>query len=125
MSAAEAEADEALFRGALDRRPGCAAMAASIGRLTVLSAAVPVAAGRSTLLAAPEASGGSATCAALLALAPVRASRLRRSRLPSVMTACCNSVIKVVVDAASGHTDTPSMKNRESRHLLVEDSTSS
>ena len=95
MSAAEAEADEAPFRGALDRRPGCAAMAASIGRLTVLSAAVPVAAGCSTLLAAPEASGGSATCAALLALAPVRASRLRRSRLPSVMTACCNSVIKV------------------------------
>ena len=127
MSVADAEADVLLFRGALDPRPGCAAvavstgrlavlskavvaaadcsaplsvyavLAVSIGRLTALSVAVLVTASCSALLAAPEASGGSASCAALLALAPVwDVMLLLQSVLPSARTACCNSAIKVV-----------------------------
>ena len=53
MSVAEAEADEApSCRHALARRPGCAALAISTGRLTLLWAAVLVMAGCSELLTA-------------------------------------------------------------------------
>ena len=96
MSVEEAEADKGPFRGALARRPGCATLAVSSGRLAVLSVPVVVAAGCSALLVDLEASGGSAGSAALLALAPVWAARpLLRSLLPSAMTACCSSAINV------------------------------
>ena len=88
-SAAEAEPDEAPPRGTLSSRPGCAALTLSKGRLPVHPAS---GAGCSALLAAPARAAG---CSALLAGAPVWPSRLARNLLPSVMTACCNSVIKV------------------------------
>ena len=107
-SAAEAEPDEAPLRGTLSSRPGRAALTLSKGRLLVH----PATAGCSALLAAPASAAGclalfalgstllaaparAAGCSALLAGAPVWPSRLARSLLPSVMTACCNSVIKV------------------------------
>ena len=97
MNVPEAEADAVLFRGALDPRPGCATLAVSKGRLTVLSKTVVAAADCSALLAAPEASGASEGCASLLALAPVwEVMLLLQSVLPSAKTACCNSAIKVV-----------------------------
>ena len=68
--------------------PGYAAVTLSKGRLPVH----PTTAGCSALLTAPA---SAASCSALLAVAPVRASRLARHLLPSVMTFCCNSVIKV------------------------------
>jgi hypothetical protein len=104
MSIAETEADEAPCLGALARRPGCAALAVSTDRLVAELLAAPEAsdgsAGCAALLAlapvvASRPSDGSAGCAALLALAPVVASRLLRSLLPSARTACCNTWINV------------------------------
>ena len=73
--------------------PGCAALAcASVcgDRVELeLAAALTMSKGR---LPVPPATAG---CSALLAGAPVWPSRLARNLLPSVMTACCNSVIKV------------------------------
>ena len=107
-SAVEAEPDEAPPRGTLSSRPGCAALTLSKGRLPVH----PATAGCSALLAAPASAAGcsallalgstllaaparAAGCSALLAGAPVWPTRLARSLLPSVMTACCNSVITI------------------------------
>ena len=121
MSVEEAEADEGPFRGALARRPGCATLAVSSGRLAVLSVPVVVAAGCSALLVDLEASGGSAGSAALLALAPVWAARsLLRSLLPAAMTASCRTAINV----ESGRfffspEHARSMNNKEERRLLA------
>ena len=68
--------------------PGCAALTLSKGRLPVHLATASC----SALLASPASAAG---CSSLLAGAPVWASRLARNLLASVMTACCNSVIKV------------------------------
>ena len=79
----------------MTRRPGCAALPVSTGRLALLWAAVLVVTGCSEFVTAPETRGGPASCTALLALPPGWTSRLPRSLLHSASTACCNSVIKV------------------------------
>ena len=70
------------------REPSCSALVLSKGLLPVH----PATEGCSALHAAPA---SAAVCSVLLAGAPVWPSRLARSLLPSVMTACFNSVIKV------------------------------
>ena len=86
------------FRNRLPVHPataGCSALLAAPASAAACSAllAVPAkAAGCSALLAAPA---QAASCSALLAGAPVWPSKQARSLLLSVMTACCNSVVKV------------------------------
>ena len=101
----------ALSRSRFVGKVGCAAQTLSKRRLLVR----PATAGSPALLAAPASGAGCAPvlalapsllafpargagCSALLAGASVWPSKLARILLPSVMTACCNSVIKVSND---------------------------